>query len=129
MHDVPADLAAEALKRVRDQSETPGRKPWPLKSWPDVPTRFLLCRDDRFFPAEWMRRVVRDRLGITPNEIDSGHCPMLSRPAEHRFMWLLVHPGGWEAFEEADARYFASPERKAFDPDPARLIEEQRNVR
>ncbi len=48
---------------------------------------------------------------------------------ESRFIWLLVHPGGWDAFEEADARYFASPQRKAFDPDPARLIEEQHNVR
>ena len=55
MHDVPPDLAAEALKRVRDQSETPGNKPWPLDAWPDTPTRFLLCRDDRFFPADWMR--------------------------------------------------------------------------
>jgi hypothetical protein len=29
----------------------------------------------------------------------------------------------------ADAAYFASPERAGFDPDPARLIAEQRNVR
>lgn len=50
-------------------------------------------------------------------------------PGEDRFVWLLVHPGGWEAFEAADAAYFASPERTSFDPDPARLIEEQRNVR
>lgn len=49
-------------------------------------------------------------------------------PAEHRFVWLLGHPDGWTAFEEAEARYFASPERKALRPDPARLIEEQRNV-
>jgi hypothetical protein len=48
---------------------------------------------------------------------------------DHRFIWLLAHPGGWEAFEEADAAYFASPERAAIQPDPARLIEEQRNVR
>jgi pimeloyl-ACP methyl ester carboxylesterase len=82
MHDVPPDLAAEALKRVRDQSETPGIKPWPLKAWPDVPTRFLLCRDDRFFPAEWMRKVVKDRLGIAPDEIEGSHCIALSRPKE-----------------------------------------------
>ena len=82
MHDVPADLAAEALKRVRDQSETPGRKPWPLRAWPDVPTRFLLCRDDRFFPAGWMRRVVKKRLGISTDEIDGSHCIALSRPKE-----------------------------------------------
>jgi len=49
-------------------------------------------------------------------------------PAEHRFIWVLRHPDGWPAFQEADERYFASPERKAFDPDPARLIEEQRNT-
>jgi SAM-dependent methyltransferase len=50
--------------------------------WPDVPTRFLLCRDDRLFPAEFMRRVVRERLGITPDEIDGSHCVALSRPRE-----------------------------------------------
>ena len=48
---------------------------------------------------------------------------------ESRFVWLLAHPGGWETFEEADERYFASPERASFDPDPARLIQEQRNAR
>ena len=50
-------------------------------------------------------------------------------PEEDRFIWLLLHPGGCDAFEKADAAYFASPERAGFDPDPARLIEEQRNVR
>lgn len=81
-HDVPPDLAAEALRRGRDQSATPGEKPWPLRAWPKVPTRFLLCRDDRFFPAEFMRRVVREQLGITPDEMDGSHCVALSRPKE-----------------------------------------------
>jgi hypothetical protein len=44
--------------------------------------KVLLCRDDRFFPAEWLRKVVKDRLGITPDEIDGGHCVALSRPRE-----------------------------------------------
>jgi pimeloyl-ACP methyl ester carboxylesterase len=82
-HDVPPDVVAEALARgERDQSGTPFEKPWPLDSWPDVPTNFLLCRDDRFFPAEFMRRVVRQRLGITPDEMDGGHLPALSHPDE-----------------------------------------------
>jgi pimeloyl-ACP methyl ester carboxylesterase len=81
-HDVPADLAAEALKSARKQSETPGEEPWRLTAWPEVSTRFLLCRDDRLFPAEWLRRVVKDRLGITPDEIDGSHCVALSRPKE-----------------------------------------------
>lgn len=82
MHDVPPEIAAEALTRVRDQSETPGKEPWPLDGWPDVPTKFLLCRDDRFFPADWLRSVVKHRLGITPDEIDGSHCIALSRPQE-----------------------------------------------
>lgn len=81
-HDVPRELADEALSRGRRQSDTPGREPWPLAAWPEIETRFVLCRNDRFFPARWLRPVVRDRLGIEPAEIDSGHCPALSRPRE-----------------------------------------------
>ena len=82
-HDVPEDIVAEAIRRGEpDQSGTPFEKPWPLKAWPTVPTKFLLCRDDRFFPAEFMRRVVRERLGITPDEMAGGHLVALSRPIE-----------------------------------------------
>ena len=81
-HDVPPELVAEARTKWRGQAETPMREPWPLDAWPDVPTRYLLCRDDRVFPADWTRRMVRERLGITPDEIDGGHCPFLSRPKE-----------------------------------------------
>jgi pimeloyl-ACP methyl ester carboxylesterase len=81
-HDVPPELASEALKRERVQSGTPTQEPWPLEAWPDVPTRFLLCRDDRLFPADFLRRVVRERLGIAPDEIGGGHCVALSRPKE-----------------------------------------------
>ena len=81
-HDVPDELAEEAMARGRRQSDTPGSEPWPLAAWPAVPTRFILCRNDRFFPAAWLRAVARDRLGLTPDEIDSGHCPALSRPRE-----------------------------------------------
>lgn len=81
-HDLPPELAAASLRHVREQSGTPFEKPWPLDAWPDVPTRFLLCRDDRFFPAEFQRRVVRERLGIVPDEMGGGHLPALARPDE-----------------------------------------------
>ena len=81
-HDLPPDLAAESLRHTRAQSGTPFEQPWPLDAWPDVRTRFLLCRDDRFFPAEFQRRVVADRLGIVPDEMGGGHLPALARPDE-----------------------------------------------
>jgi hypothetical protein len=81
-HDVPSPLAEEAFRRGRRQSETPGQSPWPLEAWPDGPTRFVLCTEDRFFPPDFMRRVVSARRGITPEEIAAGHCVALSRPRE-----------------------------------------------
>lgn len=82
LHDVPPDTAAASANHVTQQSGTPFEKPWPLDAWPDVPTRFLLARHDRFFPADFQRRVVKERLGITPDEMDGGHLPALSRPVE-----------------------------------------------
>lgn len=81
-HDVPPDLATKALAKGRRQSEAPSSEPYPLTAWPDVPTRFVLCRDDRLFPAAWLRGVVRDRLGIEPDELESGHTPALSHATE-----------------------------------------------
>ncbi|REE94844.1 alpha/beta fold hydrolase [Thermomonospora umbrina] len=82
LHDVPPDVVAESLRHARNQSGTPFEKPWPLDAWPSVPTRFLLCRDDRLFPADFQRRVVRERLGFTPDEMPGGHLPALAHPTE-----------------------------------------------
>ena len=82
-HDVPAEVTADAVARgAPDQSGTPFRLPWPLERWPDVPTRVLQGRDDRFFPVEFQRAVAEDRLGVTPDEMAGGHLVALSRPVE-----------------------------------------------
>lgn len=75
----PVVVAAEI---ERAQSDTPSVKPWPAEALPQVPTRFVLFRDDRFFPERFMRRVVADRLGIDPEVMPGGHMAMLSHPAE-----------------------------------------------
>jgi pimeloyl-ACP methyl ester carboxylesterase len=79
---VPRALAEEALSKERSESNTAYHTPWPLAAWPDVPTRFVVCSEDRFFPAEFIRRVVAERFAITPDEIAAGHCVALSRPVE-----------------------------------------------
>jgi pimeloyl-ACP methyl ester carboxylesterase len=81
-HDVPPALAAEARRRERDEAAQALREPWPLDAWPDTPTRYLLCRDDRMFTAAWARRHARERLGIEPDEMDGGHYVSLAWPRE-----------------------------------------------
>src|SRR5262245_52116332 len=71
-HDVPTRLADEAKRRERRVDAKALREPWPLAAWPDAPTRYLLCRDDRMFTAEWARRHARERLGIEADEMDAA---------------------------------------------------------
>lgn len=82
LHDVPPAVAAAVKPHWREQASNAWSEPWPLEAWPDVPTRVLLCREDRVFPAEWLRRIARDRLSIDADEIDGGHMIALSRPHE-----------------------------------------------
>ena len=82
LHDVDPAVAIESGDHVLAQSSTPFDKPWPLDAWPDVTTECLVARHDRLFPLEFQRRIVPERLGIVPDEIDSGHLPALSQPAE-----------------------------------------------
>jgi len=100
LHDVPPEVAAAGTAHVGDQSGTPFEKPWPLDAWPEVPTRFLLCRHDRLFPADFQRRVVQERLGITPDEMDGGHLPALAHPDELAER-LLAYRADWEAAASA----------------------------
>jgi len=89
LHDVDPDLIEAGWDHVKEQSDAPFQTQWPLPAWPDVPTRFILATKDRFFPADFQRRVVRDRLGIEPDEIDTGHLPALAKPDELAAMLLV----------------------------------------
>ena len=79
-HDVPAEVAEQALADLPTQSDGPFGDPWPLPAWPDVPTKVIQGRDDRFFPLEFQRRVVRERLGLTVDDIPGGHVAAVSQP-------------------------------------------------
>ncbi|MEP7054518.1 MAG: alpha/beta fold hydrolase [Actinomycetota bacterium] len=81
-HDVPDEVFAAAGAHARPQSQAIFGEPWPLATWPDVPTRVLQGRGDRFFPLEFQRRIARERLGVTPDEIDGGHLVALSNPQQ-----------------------------------------------
>ncbi|MGI8574326.1 MAG: alpha/beta fold hydrolase [Egibacteraceae bacterium] len=82
LHDVPTDIVEQSAAHVGEQSDGPFIDPWPLSAWPSVPTRVIACRNGRMFPLEFMRRLSRERLGIEPVDIDSGHLPALAAPDE-----------------------------------------------
>jgi pimeloyl-ACP methyl ester carboxylesterase len=80
---VPRPLAEEAMQKgERGESSVVWSTPWPLDAWPNVPTKFILCKDDHFFPAAFMRRLAQERLGIRPDEVPGCHCAALSNPKE-----------------------------------------------
>lgn len=79
-NDVPEGLAREAVAHERHQRGSWMSRPWPGEAQPNIPTAAILCRDDAFFPPEFMRRQVRDRLGVEPIEIAGGHYAALSNP-------------------------------------------------
>jgi pimeloyl-ACP methyl ester carboxylesterase len=93
-HDVPAQVRDEAFSQPPPrQSDTPFGQTWPLDGWPDVPTRVVAGSDDRFFPLEFQRRVVRERLGLDVDVLPGGHLMALSRPRELADHLLALHSG------------------------------------
>jgi pimeloyl-ACP methyl ester carboxylesterase len=82
LHDVPADVAAAGEAHNFPEADIAFGQPCPVERWPDVPTRVVAGRDDRFFPLDFQRRVARDRLGLNVDVVPGGHLVALSRPAE-----------------------------------------------
>jgi pimeloyl-ACP methyl ester carboxylesterase len=82
LHDVPAAVREQSVAHVRDQSDAPFATAWLGPWWPQAATKVIAGRFDRLFPLPFMRRVSRERLGIEPDIIDTGHLPALARPEE-----------------------------------------------
>ena len=47
---------------------------------PEIPSTYIVCREDRTIRPEWQRRMARERLAVEPIELEGGHCPNVSRP-------------------------------------------------
>jgi pimeloyl-ACP methyl ester carboxylesterase len=81
-HDVPKPVIDDAWAQGEPrQSETVFGSPCTIDAWPQVHSRVLVGRDDRFFPAQFQRRVAQERLGVFADEMPGGHLVALSQPA------------------------------------------------
>ena len=47
---------------------------------PEIPSTYVVAAYDRTIRPEWQRRMARERLGVDPRELPTGHCPNVSRP-------------------------------------------------
>jgi pimeloyl-ACP methyl ester carboxylesterase len=82
-HDVPQSVIDDAWARgAPQQADSIFESPCNFEAWPAVSTRVLVGREDRFFPCEFQRRVARERLGLSADEMPGGHLLALSQPAE-----------------------------------------------
>jgi len=48
----------------------------------EIPSTYILATEDRTILPGWQRRLARERLGVEPIEIASGHCPNVSQPEQ-----------------------------------------------
>jgi pimeloyl-ACP methyl ester carboxylesterase len=56
-------------------------QPWPGRSLPDVPCRYVLCTEDTVIPPPRQREMAA-RLGVEPIEVASDHSVFAIRPHE-----------------------------------------------
>jgi hypothetical protein len=82
-HDCPPDMAHWALTTRRLMNAQGAlTEICPVDRWPDVPSSYILCRDDRTLNPVWWRQEAQDRVGEAAIELPGGHCPHVSRPRE-----------------------------------------------
>ncbi|WP_203682261.1 alpha/beta hydrolase [Actinoplanes siamensis] len=88
LHDCDADVRAEAPAHLARQSLRVTGQPVGAAAWHDIPSTYLVCAQDRGTPARRQREFAR-RAGRVV-ELDAGHHPFLSRPADIRDLLLSV---------------------------------------
>ena len=96
---------------------------------PGVGEPRLQLRDYRIAPGHLDDFLAAWSTGVRPLRAKFGFDVQAAWvvPGEDRFVWLMAYRGPG-SFVEADAAYYASPERRALEPDPAQWIVENRTT-
>ena len=82
LQDCDPEIQRQAMDKTARQSLAVLEQPVKFAAWQHVPSTYLVCAKDRGTPADRQREFAR-RAGRVV-ELDAGHHPFLSRPAEVR---------------------------------------------
>ena len=88
LHDLPQEEASAVLANPGNEVDVAFGQQCDIARWPDVVTSAVVGRDDRFFPVDFQRRLLRERVGVDPIVVPGGHLLALANP-EALFRALL----------------------------------------
>ncbi|MFA4927480.1 MAG: alpha/beta hydrolase [Patulibacter sp.] len=80
LHDIAPEIVAVLTAHEGPESDAAFVSRCAFEAWPAVPIRVTAAADDRFFPLDFQRRVVRERLGLDVDVLPGGHLNALSHP-------------------------------------------------
>jgi len=81
LHDVPPEVAEAGAAYQRPEADAVFGSVCDFAAWPQIPIRAVAGAADRFFPAEFQRRLAAGRLGIEADVLPGGHLIALANPA------------------------------------------------
>jgi pimeloyl-ACP methyl ester carboxylesterase len=88
LQDCDPEIQREALEKTAWQSLAVLEAPVQSAAWQHVPSTYLVCAQDRGTPADRQREFAGRAASVV--ELDAGHHPFLSRPAEVRDLILAL---------------------------------------
>jgi pimeloyl-ACP methyl ester carboxylesterase len=91
--DCDETTARRAYERLRPTPLVVFTEACPLDAWPDVRSTYIVMRDDRAVGPAWSRRAAAG-IGADLIEMDGGHSPFYSRPAELADVLASLVEGG-----------------------------------
>jgi pimeloyl-ACP methyl ester carboxylesterase len=77
--DLSPEDAHWAAGRLRPQAQKSQTEPSPVPP-PGLRVASIIGAEDRLLSPLWSRSVARERLGVEPVELPSGHFPMITHP-------------------------------------------------
>jgi pimeloyl-ACP methyl ester carboxylesterase len=82
-HDCPPERLEWALSTLRLMfAKQAILEVSPLEKWPDVPSSYISCTEDRALDPAWWERASEERLHTRSIRIEASHAPHVSRPVE-----------------------------------------------